>query len=97
MAHRGSFADLVNESLRDSTMSVFWMRRPAPPHNKLEHRSKPSDHIVLRVAIDCVMVMSPFPQGKMRINRAACKQTEVHQNNATLYGKRCLRTVQISA
>ncbi len=39
---------------------------------------KPGDYVILRAAMDCIVVLSTCPQDMIPINGAACMPTEVH-------------------
>ena len=43
-----------------------------------EPMCKPGDYVVLRAAMDCILVLSACPQDMIPINGAACAPTEVH-------------------
>jgi uncharacterized protein YcgI (DUF1989 family) len=43
-----------------------------------EPLSKPGDHVRLRAAIDCIVVMSACPQDLIPINGKDCTPVEVH-------------------
>jgi uncharacterized protein YcgI (DUF1989 family) len=43
-----------------------------------EPLSTPGDHVTLRAAMDCIVVMSACPQDILPINGAACIPTEAH-------------------
>lgn len=58
----------------------LWMNTPARD-NKVEWLapvSQPGDYVVLRAAIDCLVVMSNCPQDVLPINGVACRPTETH-------------------
>lgn len=59
----------------------LWMNIPvgADGHTEWgEPLCKPGDYVVLRAAMDCVVVMSTCPQDMLPINGAACTPSEVH-------------------
>ncbi len=59
----------------------LWMNIPIAPDGTVswgEPLCKPGDHVLLRAAMDCIVVMSTCPQDMIPINGAACTPTEVH-------------------
>ncbi|TNC72247.1 DUF1989 domain-containing protein [Rubellimicrobium roseum] len=59
----------------------LWMNIPIGADGRIawaEPLSRPGDHVTLRAALDCVVVLSCCPQDMIPINGAACTPTEVH-------------------
>lgn len=59
----------------------LWMNIPVGADGRTEWGEplcKPGDRVVLRAAMDCVVVMSTCPQDMLPINGAACTPSEVH-------------------
>ncbi len=59
----------------------LWMNIPVAPDGGIawgEPLSKPGDHVLLRAAMDCIVVMSTCPQDMVPINGADCTPREVH-------------------
>lgn len=59
----------------------LWMNIPIGDDGRItwgEPLSKPGDHVTLRAAMDCIVVMSACPQDMIPINGADCTPTEVH-------------------
>ena len=59
----------------------LWMNIPIGGDGRIawgEPLSRPGDHVVLRAALDCVVVLSTCPQDMIPINGADCRPTEVH-------------------
>lgn len=58
----------------------LWMNIPIGPDGRIiwgEPLSKAGDHVLLRAAMDCVVVMSACPQDMIPINGKDCKPVEV--------------------
>lgn len=58
----------------------LWMNIPIGPDGRItwgEPLSKPGDHVLLRAAMDCVVVMSACPQDLIPINGKDCVPVEV--------------------
>ncbi|MGB8621613.1 MAG: urea carboxylase-associated family protein [Paracoccaceae bacterium] len=59
----------------------LWMNIPIGADGRLtwdEPLCKPGDHVVLRAAMNCIIVLSTCPQDMIPINGTACTPTEVH-------------------
>ncbi|MGX0876841.1 uncharacterized protein YcgI (DUF1989 family) [Roseovarius sp. MBR-154] len=59
----------------------LWMNIPVDAEGNTtwgEPLSTPGDHVTLRAAMDCIVVMSACPQDILPINGAACIPTEAH-------------------
>ena len=59
----------------------LWMNIPVAPDGRIswgEPLCKSGDYVVLRAAMDCIVVLSTCPQDMIPINGAACTPTEVH-------------------
>lgn len=59
----------------------LWMNIPIAEDGAItwgEPLSKPGDHVILRAAIDCVVVMSACPQDMVPINGADCTPVDCH-------------------
>lgn len=58
----------------------LWMNIPIAPDGRItwgEPLSKPGDHVLLRAAMECVVVMSACPQDLIPINGKDCVPVEV--------------------
>lgn len=58
----------------------LWMNTPARDNavSWLAPVSKPGDYVILRAAIDCIVVMSNCPQDILPINGESCLPSETH-------------------
>ena len=59
----------------------LWMNIPIAPDGHIEWLpplSKAGDHVTLRAALDCIVVMSACPQDMIPINGENCAPTEAH-------------------
>lgn len=59
----------------------LWMNIPVGPDGGILWGAplcKPGDYVVLRAAMDCIVVLSACPQDKIPVNGTACTPTEVH-------------------
>ena len=88
-AHHDNCADNLSRALADLGLKApgcpsplnLWMNIPIGSDGRViwgEPMCKPGDYVVLRAAMDCILVLSACPQDMIPINGAACTPTEVH-------------------